>query len=233
MTRIFSLLLSAAALSACATSTMADKTKAAQNPNATTVEVMAPTPVVAPEGASENMSENVNKKTVGAKMTDVMGNKLMTSDAAMKSAAPAESAEAAAPKLENLYYVAQTKWEMMTFVEAVNTAELATALEAKGAMTIFAPTSDAFAQAGDVAATAELLKGHIVPGKLTAKDLMARAAKGENSLPTLAGTELTLYVMGETVKIADAGGRLYTVVAADDEASNGVLHQINGVFSGR
>ena len=120
----------------------------------------------------------------------------------------------------------------MRFIEAVNSAELATALEADGALTVFAPTSDAFAAAGDTAATAELLKGHIVSGKLMAEDLMARAAKGETSLPTLAGTELSLYVMGDTVKIADPSGRLYTVVQADAEASNGVLHMINGVLAG-
>jgi len=120
----------------------------------------------------------------------------------------------------------------MSFVEAVNAADLAGALEAEGAMTVFAPTSDAFAQAGDIAATADLLKGHIVSGKLTSEDLIARAAKGENSLPTLAGSTLTLYVMGETVKIADPSGRLFTVTQADALANNGVLHMINGVLSG-
>ncbi len=224
MYRISALLLSAAVLSACATSPLAGKTAVAQNPNATTMEVVAPEPVTAsPEMAAE---------TTGEKMTDVMGNKLITTEAAMTDDMSIATEEAA-PKLENLYYVAQTKWEMMRFVEAVNNAELATALEADGAMTIFAPTSDAFAQAGDVSATAELLKGHIVSGKFTAQDLMARAAKGENNLPTLAGTDLTLYVMGESVKIADPGGRLYTVVTADNEASNGVLHQINGVLAGK
>jgi len=243
MYRITALLLTTAALSACATSPVSDKTMSEKNPNATTVDVRAPEPVL-PSAAAN--------KVAGTKMTDVMGNKLMTTEAAataaeasdtsmtkdapMAEAAPAAQKQPAADapeKLENLYYVSQTKWEMMRFIEAVNSADLAAALEADTEMTIFAPTSDAFAQAGDVAATAELLKGHIVAGTLSAKDLMARAAKGETTLPTLAGTGLTLYVMGETVKIADETGRLYTVVTADSKASNGVLHQINGVLTGK
>lgn len=217
------LLLSAASLCACASTSSTDSAMANTSPKATTVEVVAPEPVTAAAKAAV---------AAPGKMTGVMGNKIE----AAKTAEPAMSSETEkmdAPKLENLYYTAQTKWEMMTFIEAVNAAELATALEADGAMTIFAPTSDAFAAAGDTAATADLLKGHIVSGKLTAEDLMARAAQGETSLPTLAGTKLSLYVSGDTVKIADPSGRLYTVVQADAEASNGVLHMINGVLAGK
>lgn len=227
MFRIITLALAATALTACA-STMADEsTKAAVSPNATNVEVLPPEPVLAESPKVTKMAENMSGQN-----TDVMGNKLMTSDAtaSVKVDAPAE---AAAPELENLYYVAQTKWEMMKFIEAVNAADLATALEASGAMTVFAPTTEAFERAGDTAATADLLKGHIVTGKFMAADLVARAAAGNTKLPTLAGTELTIYVMGETVKVADPGGRLYTVTQADAEADNGVLHMINGVFAGK
>lgn len=213
MFRNTAFIFSALALAACATSSQTDGKMVDKNPNATTVEVLAPEPVIETAKAPANAPDA---------MTDVTGKKLEAADM---------TAQDTAPELENLYYVAQTKWEMMRFIEAVNAAELATALEADGAMTIFAPTSDAFAQAGETAATADLLKGHIVSGKMMAKDLMARAAKGETKLTTLAGSQLTVYVMGETVKIADPSGRLYTVVTADNEASNGVLHQINGVLS--
>ncbi len=218
------LLLSAAVLTACATTDTAET-----NPNATTIEVVAPEPVMADtKRRAPKIMKDVSGKTLeyapateGVVSSDMTNDKMTNKDMAD-----------AAPKLENLYYTAQTKWEMMRFIEAVNSAELATALEADGALTVFAPTSDAFAAAGDTAATAELLKGHIVSGKLMAEDLMARAAKGETSLPTLAGTELSLYIMGDAVKVADPSGRLYTVVQADAEASNGVLHMINGVLAG-
>ena len=230
MFRYATLALTAAALAACATTSKDTQDMTDANPNATTVEVMAPEPVVAAASTGSKMADKM-----AGKNTDVMGNSLMTSeeaDALEAKAAEMMSEEAAAPKFENLYYTAQTKWEMMKFIEAVNAAELATALEADGAMTIFAPTTEAFDRAGDTAATADLLKGHIVSGTLLAEDLMARAANGESSLATLAGTELTVYVMGDEVKIADPSGRLYTVTQADNKASNGVLHMINGVLAG-
>lgn len=228
MFRTLTLALTAVALSSCAT-TSVDNTSGAQvSANATTVEVLPPEPVLAAE-APKAVASNMADKLAG-KNTDVLGNQLLTSEKTITAPASAV-AEPAAPELENLYYVAQTKWEMVKFIEAVNAAELATALEAEGAMTVFAPTSDAFAQAGDIAADANLLKGHIVSGKYTSEDLIARAAKGDTSLPTLAGSELTLYVTGDAVKVADSSGRLYTVVTADNDASNGVLHQINGVFA--
>lgn len=225
MFRTLTLALTAVALSSCAT-TSVDNTSGAQvSANATTVEVLPPEPVLAAE-APKAVASNMADKLAG-KNTDVLGNQLLTSEKTITAPASA----VAEPELENLYYVAQTKWEMVKFIEAVNAAELATALEAEGAMTVFAPTSDAFAQAGDIAADANLLKGHIVSGKYTSEDLIARAAKGDTSLPTLAGSELTLYVTGDAVKVADSSGRLYTVVTADNDASNGVLHQINGVFA--
>lgn len=212
MFRTFTLIFTAAALCACATSPLTNGGSAQTPPDMSSAD-MATAPVLDTAQSADEASDSAD-----------------TSQDTM-AAEPAADAKPAAPKLENLYYVAQTKWEMMSFVEAVNAAELATALEADGALTVFAPTSDAFAQAGDVAATADVLKGHIVSGKLMAADLVSRAAKGESTLSTLAGTELTLYVMGDTVKVADASGRLYTVVTADNEASNGVLHQINGVLA--
>ena len=230
MFRYATLALTAAALAACATTSKDTQDMTDANPNATTVEVMAPEPVVAAASTGSKMADKM-----AGKNTDVMGNSLMTSeeaDALEAKAAEMMNKEAAAPKLENLYFTAQTKWEMMKFIEAVNAAELATALEADGEMTIFAPTTEAFDRAGDTAATADLLKGHIVSGTLLAEDLMARAANGESSLATLAGTELTVYVMGDEVKVADPSGRLYTVTQADNKASNGVLHMINGVLAG-
>ena len=227
MFRYVTLALTAAALTACASTSIDSTNTAKVSAKATNVEVLPPEPIVASEVAASKMADKL-----AGKNTDVLGNQLITNEKV--SAAQVNTvAEPAAPTLENLYYVAQTKWEMMKFIEAVNAAELAAALEAAGAITVFAPTSDAFTRAGDVTADADLLKGHIVSGKYMAADLIARAAKGETTLPTLAGSELTLYVIGDAVKVADSSGRLYTVVTADNDASNGVLHMINGVFTAK
>jgi len=117
MLRSAVLILSTAALCACTTTgTTADK-MAKINPNATTIEVVAPEPVLAKETAAAKMAT----KMAGGK-TDVMGNTLMTTQeadmmedkaAAMiaqenalpkaeESASP-KAEEMASPKLENLY----------------------------------------------------------------------------------------------------------------------------------
>jgi uncharacterized surface protein with fasciclin (FAS1) repeats len=140
-----------------------------------------------------------------------------------------EKTPAAAP---TLLYAAQTKWEMMAFVEALQKADLQSALEGSAPLTVFAPMTTAFEQAGK-AVSAEQLKGHIVAGALSAADLTARAAKGESTLTTITGEELSIYISGERVKIAGPSGRLYTVTQADIAAENGMLHMINGVFAGK
>lgn len=143
----------------------------------------------------------------------------------------------AAPKTastETLLYGAMTKWELQTFVEVVQSADLSAALEANGPMTVFAPNNDAFAFAkiGADADVPAILKGHIVPGALDAKALMAAVADkgGPVELTSLSGAKLTVYVMDDKVKVAGPGGTLATVTQADMLQSNGVMHQISSVL---
>ena len=145
----------------------------------------------------------------------------------------ADSAMAIAPH-ETLLYGAMTKYELTRFVEAVRSLKLESALESDTPMTLFAPNNQAFefAALSSDAEIEALLKGHIVPGSVDVAALMA--AVTENGAPlkltTLAGTELTVYVIDETVKIAGPSGTLATITQADAEQSNGMLHQINSVF---
>lgn len=135
---------------------------------------------------------------------------------------------------ETLLYGAMTKFELMTFVETVRAANLESALEASGPLTVFAPNDQAFefARLGADANILAILKGHIVKGAMDAAAL--KAAVAENGAPvkmmSLAGTELTVYVMGDSVKVAGPSGTLATVTQADMMQSNGVMHQISGVL---
>ena len=135
---------------------------------------------------------------------------------------------------ETLLYGAMTKWELQTFVEVVQSADLSAALEASGPMTVFAPNNDAFgfAKIGAGADVPAILKGHIVPGALDAKALMAAVADkgGPVELTSLSGAKLTVYVMDDKVKVAGPGGTLATVTQADMLQSNGVMHQISSVL---
>ncbi|MDR5867536.1 fasciclin domain-containing protein [Halomonas koreensis] len=118
-----------------------------------------------------------------------------------------------------------------TLVAAVQAAELVDTLKGEGPFTVFAPTDQAFAALpeGTVEELLEpanrdtlrgLLTYHVVPGKLMAEDAMAADAA-----TTVQGQELTITTMDGQVMIDDA-----TVIQADIEASNGVIHVIDGVL---
>lgn len=150
-----------------------------------------------------------------------------TSAASTPAPTPAPAAN------ETLLYGAQTKYELMTFVEAVNGASLQSALEGERAMTVFAPNNQAFEYAGlsaseDISA---LLQSHMIEGALDLAALKTRAGEtGRATLTTAAGTELTLYVRDDVVKVAGPNGVLATVTQGDMIQSNGVMHQISSVL---
>lgn len=135
---------------------------------------------------------------------------------------------------ETLLYGAMTKYELTRFVEAVRALKLENTFESETPMTLFAPNNQAFEYAAlsTKADIANTLKGHIVPGALDVAALMAAATANAEplKLTSLAGTELTVYVMGKTVKIAGPSGTLATITQADSTQSNGILHQINSVL---
>lgn len=110
-------------------------------------------------------------------------------------------------------------------------AGLVDTLKEKGPYTVFAPTDEAFAKlpAGTVE---DLLKPenkeklraillyHVVPGRVTAEQVMKVA-----SVKTVNGEPLMIKVEDGKVMVNNA-----TVVRADVEASNGVIHVIDTVL---
>lgn len=135
---------------------------------------------------------------------------------------------------ETLLYGAMTKFELMNFVEAVTNANLSAALETEAPLTVFAPNNEAIerAQTGVGNVSAALLKGHIIPGALDAAALAEAVQQngGPVTYTSLAGTKLTVYVMGDKVKISGPNNTLATVAQADMIQSNGVMHQVNSLI---
>ena len=97
---------------------------------------------------------------------------------------------------------------------------------------MFAPTNEAFAALGDEQLREllqpenrdqlkSILTYHVVPGELTADKL-----EDGQKLETVQGDSLAVSISGGTVKIDDA-----TVVRPDVDASNGVVHVIDGVLT--
>ena len=129
-----------------------------------------------------------------------------------------------------------------TLVAAVKAAGLVDTLSGAGPFTVFAPTNAAFAKlpAGTVDTLLQpanktmlqsVLTYHVVPGRLTAADLMARikAGNGQARLTTVQGGTLTASMMGNKIMLTDAKGGMSHVTQGNVMQSNGVIHVTDGV----
>jgi len=121
-----------------------------------------------------------------------------------------------------------SKDSLTTLKQAIEAAEIGLALQGEGPLTIFAPTNQAFAQIPsdtlqsvleDKPRLQSILKHHVVPGKHMASDVVRH-----ESLDTLEGGSLNVSTEGGC-RINDA-----TVVQADIQCTNGVVHLIDTVL---
>ena len=142
----------------------------------------------------------------------------------------------------NIVENAMSSGDHTTLVAAVKAAGLVDTLSGAGPFTVFAPVNDAFAAlpAGTVdtllrpenkVMLQSVLTYHVVPGRMTAADLMAkvRAGGGIARLTTVQGGMLTARVQGDMLVLVDARGGVSTVTEADVMQSNGVIHVTNAV----
>ncbi|WP_372975471.1 fasciclin domain-containing protein [Muriicola sp.] len=143
---------------------------------------------------------------------------------------------------ETIVGVASGNENFSTLVAAVQAADLVGTLSSEGPFTVFAPTNDSFSKLpeGTVenllkpenkAALINLLTYHVVAGKFPAASVIDAINTNDGSfvVETVQGDKLTLSLDGENVKLIDAQGNASTVIMADVEASNGVIHAIDTV----
>ncbi|AXJ02401.1 transforming growth factor-beta-induced protein [Cyclonatronum proteinivorum] len=123
---------------------------------------------------------------------------------------------------------AQKRYFLSTLVSAVVDAGLAPTLsDAEAEFTVFAPTNEAFDAIADVLPTltpeelTNVLLYHVLDTSVLSSDL-----QGEQTVPTLAGSDITVTVTDGTVQINDAA----TVISADNVGTNGVIHVIDTVL---
>jgi uncharacterized surface protein with fasciclin (FAS1) repeats len=118
-----------------------------------------------------------------------------------------------------------------TLAAALEAAGLVDTLKSEGPFTVFAPTDEAFAALpeGTVETLLKpenrdqlvsILTYHVVPGKVMASDVVSLS-----EATTVNGSDIAIKVMDGSVHINDA-----TVIAADVNASNGVIHVIDTVI---
>jgi uncharacterized surface protein with fasciclin (FAS1) repeats len=167
---------------------------------------------------------------------------VLTASAAALLAVASPSFAGGSKPAGNIVAAAVTSPDHKTLVAAVKAAGLVDTLASKGPFTVFAPTDSAFAKlpAGTVdtllqpanrSTLKSVLTYHVVAGKVSASDLIAKinASGGSASLTTVQGGTLTARLDGGKVVIVDAKGGAATVVAADLMQSNGVIHVTDAV----
>jgi len=145
--------------------------------------------------------------------------------AAPVTAGPAPAAQG------DIVDVAVQAGSFKTLAAALKAADLIDVLQGAGPFTVFAPTDEAFAKlpAGTVeqllrpenrSALVAVLTYHVVPGRVTASDVMKL-----DRATTVQGQRVSITAEGGTVKVGGA-----TVTAADVRATNGVIHVIDQVI---
>ena len=117
-----------------------------------------------------------------------------------------------------------------SLVAALSASELVATLQGDGPFTVFAPTDQAFADAGidlaafttdeDIAALTDILLYHVYSGAVNAADVTDGL-----TVAMVNGDDASFTVTDGTVMVGDA-----TVVLADVPASNGVIHVIDKVL---
>ena len=130
-----------------------------------------------------------------------------------------------------------------TLVAAVKAAGLVETLESAGPFTVFAPTNEAFDKlpAGTVdnlvkpenkATLTKILTYHVVAGRLSSEDLMAKVKEGNGKaeLTTVEGGKLWVMQKGKKLYLVDEKGGKSWITIADVNQSNGVIHVVNAVL---
>ena len=130
-----------------------------------------------------------------------------------------------------------------TLVAAVKAADLVDTLSSAGPFTVFAPVNDAFAALPDGTVDTllkpenkgqltKVLTYHVVPGKLSGADLMAKveAMGGYHNMKTASGDVITAKIQGGALWIFDESGGAAKVTISDVNQSNGVIHVVNKVL---
>merc|ERR1711967_169556 len=136
----------------------------------------------------------------------------------------------------NIVELAQSVDDLSTLVTAVVAADLADTLSSPGPFTVFAPTNEGFAAlpAGTVdsllkpenkAQLADILTYHVLPEQVLSTDL-----KFFQRVQTVEGKNLHVIKKSGAVHVGPDLQSLKSVTAADNKASNGVVHIIDGVM---
>ena len=188
---------------------------------------------------------NFSKITTAAlalTMTFAIGNNASAQTMAKKEKTVMVGGAAMYPS-KNIVENAVNSKDHTTLVAAVKAAGLVETLSSKGPFTVFAPTNEAFnklpegtvgmlVKPENKAMLTNILTYHVVPGRISAKDLMTWIKKngGKYMAKTVQGEELTFWMKGKDMYVTDAKKNSAKITIADVNQSNGVIHVIDTVL---
>ncbi len=135
------------------------------------------------------------------------------------------------PETGTIVEVASNTGSFGTLLAAANAAGLVSTLNGDGPLTVFAPTEEAFSalpkgtlasllKPGNKSKLAEILKYHVVSGRVYSNDALAMP-----SAPTVAGPSIAITATDGGANINNA-----RLLQTDIDASNGVIHVIDRVL---
>merc|ERR1712156_456675 len=136
----------------------------------------------------------------------------------------------------NIVELAQSVDDLSTLVAAVVAGDLAETLSSPGPFTVFAPTNEAFGALPEGTLDTllkpenkdqlvDILTYHVLPAQVLSTDL-----KFFQRVNTVEGKPVHVYKTRKGVYVSPDGKDFKTVVGADNMASNGVAHTIDGVL---
>jgi uncharacterized surface protein with fasciclin (FAS1) repeats len=144
---------------------------------------------------------------------------------------------------KNIVQNAVNSKDHTTLVAAVKAAGLVDTLQSPGPFTVFAPTNAAFGKlpAGTVdtllkpenkQTLTNVLTYHVVPGRLSAKDLMekVKANGGKAMFKTVEGKDITVSIKDGKLWVWDAKGGSAQITIQNVNQSNGVIHVVDTVL---
>ena len=169
------------------------------------------------------------------------GSKTSTPKATATKAMP--DSEPSMSPLKDIVQNVDSAKDLTTLAAAMKATRLADTLTGVGPYTLFAPRDKAFAalpvdthdrllKPGNEAALARDLGYHIVPGRLTTKDLAKAVAAGGGSaaLKTIEGDSITISKDADRWAIIDDKGNVAHITVANLAQSNGVIMVIDQVL---
>lgn len=162
-------------------------------------------------------SDDDSEATTDTEATTEAGDEEMDDDAASDD------------EVGTIVEVAAANDDFTTLVAAVEAADLVDTLSGDGPFTVFAPTNEAFEALPDGVLDALLLEENV---DVLTSILTYHVVEGEVTSDQITDGEVAT-VEGQSVTLSTEGGVMVneaTVVIADVEASNGVIHAIDAVL---